>query len=151
LFEEKKWTWRRRVTRAVVLLILNFVLWVILPEFFLSLVSSITPSNSLSIAPTSMYAFGLAITGLQVLSALTEGMEVSIALKSGSYITLAYYLYSIVDGGTITFTAVGIRTHLDFQPLLFLIVLLPLYRAIRTPLTYFAEVYETDDSLSDLV
>ena len=151
MFEENKWTWRRRITRAIVLFVLNLVVWVVLPEFLFSLVTNIAPSNSLSMTATSMYALGFTITGLQVLGALAEGTVTSIVLKSGSYISLAYYLYSIVNGGTVTLTTAGIRTSLDFQPLLFLIVLPPLYNAIRAPLTYFAQEYETNETLSDLI
>ena len=151
MFEEKRWTWRKRTTQAILLFVLNIVAWVILPEFFFSLVSNIAPSNSLSMTPASMYAFGFTITGLQVLGALAEGTIASIVLRSGSYISLAYYLYSIVNGGTITLTASGIRTSFDFQPLLFLIVLPPLYNAVRTPLIYLAQEYETNESLSDLL
>lgn len=150
MFEEREVTWKRRIFRAVVLLVINLMSWVIIPAYILGLIAKLSPSSSFLITPTIMYAFGLAITGLQVLGALTEGMSVSVPLLTGSYVAIAYYIYAAVNGGTLTLTSAGIGISLDFQALLYLMTLPPLFSAIRTPLTYLADEHEGVRPSSDL-
>jgi len=142
LFEDLGVSWRRRISRAIVSLVINLILWVVIPSYLFGLISGLAPSNALTITPAFVYAFGFTITGLQVLGALTEGMAASVPLMTGSYVAMAYYIYAAVNGGTLALTAAGIGISLDFQPLLYLLVLPPLFSAVRTPLTYLADEHE---------
>lgn len=130
-------------------LVVNVIIWVIVPSYVFGLISGALPSSPLPITPTFIYAFGAAITGLQVLGALTEGMAVSIPLVTGSHIALAYYIYAAVNGGTLALSAAGMGLSLDFRPLLYLMMLPSLFSAIRTPLTYLAEEHEAARPAAD--
>jgi hypothetical protein len=149
LFEERRITWKRRISRAIMQLVLNATLWLIMPLLIFGLISKSLPSSPLTITSTFIYAFGATITGLQVLGALTEGMGVSIPLVTGSYIASAYYIYAAVDGGTLALSTSGTGLLLDFRPLLYLMMLPSLFSAIRTPLAYLAEEHEAARPASD--
>jgi hypothetical protein len=130
-------------------LFVNVISWVIVPVYVFNYISGSIPSSSLTITPTFIYVFGAVITGLQVLGALTEGMAPSIPLVTGSYIAVAYYIYVAVNGGTLTLTMAGTGVSLDFQPLFYLMVLPPLFSAIRTPMAYIAKENEATRPTSD--
>ena len=149
MIEEVSFTLKRRISRAIISLVINLTFWVIIPVYLFGMISALAPSSSLTITPAFGYTFGLTITGLQVLGALTEGMAVSVPLMTGSYITIAYYIYAAVSGGTLTLTASGIGLSLDFQPLLYLMILPPLFGVVRKPLTYLAEEHEAAMPSSD--
>lgn len=149
--EEGRITRRRRIISAILRLIINIISWVIIPTILSNYISTAVPSSSFTLSTTLIYTFGAIITGLQVLSALTEGMAVSIPLVTGSYVAIAYYIYVAVDGGTLALTAAGIGVSLGFQPLLYLVVLPPLFSAIRAPLAYLAEEHEAAQPASDLI
>lgn len=150
MFEERPVTWRRRIFRATLRLVINMILWVIIPSLIFGFISESLPSSPI-ISQTFIYAFGATITGLQVLGALTEGMGVSIPFVTGSYIASAYYIYAAVDGGTLALSTAGMGLSLDFRPLLYLTMLPSLFGAIRTPLTYLAEEHEAAKPAPDFV
>jgi len=131
-------------------LAVNVISWVILPALLFGAISGSIPSSSLIISSTFIYTCGAIITGLQVLGALTEGMAGSIPLVSGSYIAIAYYIYVAVNGGTIALTTAGIGVSLGFQPLLYLMILPPLFSAIRAPLAYLAEEHKAAGPAPDM-
>jgi hypothetical protein len=142
LFEERPVTWRKRIYHAVVQLVINLVLWVVIPSLVYSAISGLSSSSPLPVNLTFVYAAGATITGLQVIGALTEGMALSVPFVTGSHLASAYYLYAVVNGGIFAFSAVGVSLSLEFQPLLFLILLPSLFSAVRTPLAYLAEGHE---------
>lgn len=133
------------------LLLLNVVLFVFIPAILLRYVAILVPPGSIPFSLTLIYAFGAVITGLQVLSALTEGMGVSAAFESGSFLATAAYIWVVVDGGTLALSAGGLRFVLSFQPLLFLAVLPPLYGALRAPLSYLLDLHEASNPSPDTV
>jgi hypothetical protein len=149
LFEERPVTWRRRIFRATLLLVINVTLWVIIPSLIFGLIIMSLPMSA-TISQTFIYAFGVTITGLQVLGALTEGMGVSIPFVTGSHVASAYYIYAAVDGGTLALSTAGMGLLLDFRPLLYLMMLPSLFGAIRTPLTYLAEEHEAARPATDI-
>ncbi len=129
---------RRRVFNASIALVLNLIVWVIIP----SLISSSLAGAGSSIPLGNLqfvYAFGAVITGLQVLGALTEGMAVSVPLISGAFVAAAFYVWEAVDGGRLSFDASGLPVTLTFQTLLFLLILPPLFNAVRVPLEFLLE------------
>ncbi len=151
MFEERRITWRRRIFRAVALGVANLIFWVIMPSYVFGFVSGSLPSTPLPISLTFIYTFGAIVTALQVLGALTEGMAASVPLVTGSHITLAYYIYAAVNGGTLALTAAGMGLSLDFRPLLYLMMLPSLFSAVRTPLAYLADEHEAARPAPDIV
>lgn len=150
MFEERPITWRRRISHAIVQLVINLVFWVIMPSLIYGAVSGLSSSSPLPVTSAFIYAAGATITGLCVLGALTEGMAVSVAFVTGSYLASAYYLYAVVNGGIFAYSASGTSLSLDFQPLLFLILLPSLFSAVRAPLAYLAEGHEAVRPASDI-
>lgn len=138
MFEERPVTWRRWIPRAIAQLVINLISWVIVPSLILGAISGLSSSSPLPITLTFIYAAGATITGLCVMGALTEGMALSVTFMTGSHLASAYYLYAVVNGGIIAFSAAGVSLSLDFQPLLFLILLPSLFSAVKAPLTYLA-------------
>jgi hypothetical protein len=129
------------VGRAAYILVFNIVLWLAIPILLSNQLSQALPSSPLS-EPSFLYAFGAAITGLQTLAALTEGMAVSVPFNSGGYVASAYYIWAVTNGGTLTVTTQGISVVLSFTPLLFLLMLAPLFGAVRAPLAFLLEESE---------
>jgi hypothetical protein len=151
MFEEEKVGWGRRVTRAMMLGLLNVILWIFIPTILFQYLASISPGVSIPLTPTLIYTFGAVITGLQVLGALTEGMIISVPFESGGYLATAVYIYMAVDGGILALTASGLGFVFSFQPLIFLLVLPPLYAALRTPVMYLMEYHEAARPSPDTV
>jgi len=151
MYEEEKVTWERRITRAIMLGLLNGILWIFVPVVLLSYLESIAPGVSIPFTSTLVYTFGAVITGLFVLSALSEGMIVSIPFESGGYLAAAVYIYVAVDGGSLALSASGINFVFSIQPLTFLLVLPPLYGALRVPLSYLLDYHEAARASPDSV
>jgi len=134
----------------MVQLVINLVFWVIVPSLIFGAVSGLSSSSPLPVTSAFIYAAGATITGLCVLGALTEGMAVSVTFVTGSHLASAYYLYAVVNGGIFAYSASGTSLSLDFQPLLFLILLPSLFSAVRAPLAYLAEGHEAVRPAPDL-
>jgi hypothetical protein len=140
---------RRRVLRAVYLLVVNAIVWVAIPSVVSSALGGMLTSLPLA-SLTFIYEFGAVITGLQVLGALTEGRAVSMVFSSGSFVAAAYYIWVAGGGGTLSFPVSNITITLDFRTLLFLLVLPSLVGAIRVPLTFLLEQSEAGQPARDL-
>lgn len=132
-------------------LVVNVIFWIIIPSYVFGLISGSLPSSPLPISSAFIYAFGATIIGLEVLGALTEGMAVSIPFVTGSCIASAYYIYAAVGGGTLALSTAGTGLSLDFQPLLYLMVLPFLFSAVKAPLAYLAEQHEAARPAPDFV
>lgn len=79
----------------------------------------------------------------RAIGALTTGMALSVPFVSGSYVAEAYHIWSAVDGGLIAFSAGGVAISLSFQPLLFLLMLAPLFGAVKAPIGYLLDQNES--------
>jgi hypothetical protein len=134
---ELKW----RILRATYTAVLNIVVWVVIPSFLGSAVRSLNPNLPLSI-PSYIYAFGFAITAVQVLAALTQGQALSAVFTTGGYLTEAFYIWVATDGGNLPITANGMGFLIGFQTLVFLLMLPPLFGAVRAPLNFLLEQSE---------
>ena len=139
---------RRRVFRAALLLVLNAVLWILIPTLISSEVRSVLPSTPIG-SLAFIYAFGAIITGLQVLGALTEGRALSVPFVSGSYVASAYYVWVAAEGGLLSTDVRGLHFTFEFRLLLFLLVLSSLFNAARAPLTFLLHQSEAARPASD--
>jgi hypothetical protein len=151
MYEEEKIGWRRRIVRAMVLGALNIVFYIVIPSILFQYLNSLASGVSIPLTPTLIYTFGAVITGLQVLGALTEGMVVSVPFESGGYLATAVYIYMAADGGILALSASGFNFAFSMQPLIFLLVLPPLYGALRTPISYLLEYHEAARPSPDTV
>jgi len=146
----EKVPWRRRIARAAFVCVSNAVLWILIPTLLGSLLSQALPSTPLTV-PTFVYAFGAAITGLQTLAALTEGMAISVPFSSGGYIASAYYIWAATDGGNLQLSTMGAGFVLSFAPMVYLIMLPPLFGALRVPVAFLLEGNEVARPVLDEV
>jgi hypothetical protein len=147
---EERVSWRRRISRAIGLAVFNILLWIVLPNYLLSYIGETSATSGL-ITYNLIFEFGAAITGLQVLGALSEGTALSAPFTAGSYITEAYYLWVAGSGGTITVEASGVQVTLEFQTLLFLLMLPSLFSVARVALAYLLDASEAGRPASDII
>jgi hypothetical protein len=135
--------WAKNFGRAVSKAVFNAVVFIILPyiiygSFFGTLL------NTLSIGLETIYAFGIALTILSFLGALTDGTIVSVPFVSGGYLTEVIYAWIVTDGGIMHVSSAGVNLVLSFQPILVLTILAPLFNLVRVPITYFLDGSEVN-------
>jgi len=140
VIESRQIGWGHRVIRAALTLITNVVVWVLVPNLLSGFVTSSIPTTSFT--TTLVITFGIVITALQTLGALTEGMTLSIPFNSASYVASAYYIYIAADKGNLSLAYQGIRIQIVFPLLLFLLMLPSLFNVVRIPITFLLEMSE---------
>ena len=142
--------WKSRIPRAVLVGVLNLIFWVVVPGFLGMLLSQSGESSPLT-SITFVYAFGLAITGVQVLGALTQGMALSVPFTTGGYLAEAYYIWLATNGGNLSFAASGVSIGLGFAPLVYLLMLPSLFSALRSPVAFLLDQSEINRAIEDKV
>jgi len=140
----------RRVAKASLVAVFNAVLWVLLPSLLGETLSRALPSTPLAI-PSFVYAFGAAITALQTVAALTEGMAVSVPFTAGAYVTEAYYIWTATSGGNLALSVSGVSFVIAFAPLVYLMMVPPLFGALRAPITFLLEETEASRPAPDVI
>ena len=131
-----------RAYRAALTVLLNVILWVLVPSIIFGRLESGLPSSPVVVSSDFIYTYGIVITALQTIGILTMGMAVSVPFVSGSYVAEAYYIWSAAQGGLLAFSAAGTGITLSFEPLLFLFMLPSLFGAIKAPLGYLLDQSE---------
>ncbi len=126
---------RRRILKAAGVLIVNVILWFVVPYYVGALISKQVPTSALAV-PTFIYEFGAIITALQVIVALTEGMTVSVPFVSASYLVTAYYLWAATNGGNLSLSANGTSIASGFALLVDILIVLSIWGAIRAPIGF---------------
>ncbi len=126
---------RRRVLKALGVLVLNVIIWIALPYYVGSLVAKQVPSTPLA-TPAFVYEFGAVIIALQVIIAITEGMAVSVPFISASHLFIAYYVWVATNGGNLRFNSAGTSIALGFQLLVYVLILPSIWGAIRAPIDF---------------
>lgn len=128
-------TMRRRILSAVWALIINVILWIVVPYYLGVFLVRYVPDIPLAI-PTFVYEFGVLFTALDVCAAFFQGMAVSLPFVSGAALLSAAYLWFVTNGGNLHVAAAGISIGLGFQALVYLFVIPSLWAAVRAPLSY---------------
>jgi hypothetical protein len=131
----QKITMKKRVLKATWALILNLVLWIVVPYYIGTLLAGRVPSSPLTI-PSFVYEFGIVLTILDVGAAFFEGMAISIPFVSGAALVSALYLWLVTDGGNLRFNAAGTTIALEFQFLVYLMIVPSVWSAIKAPVAY---------------
>ncbi len=131
----QKLTMRRRVAKAIWALILNVIVWVVVPYYIGTLLASSVPDTPLTV-PTFIYEFGALFIILDVGAAFFTGMVWSVPFLSGAALLSAVYLWLVTNGGSLTVSAAGTTIALEFQLILYLFIIPPLWAALRAPLSY---------------
>jgi len=136
MFSQKP-SMRRRVLKAAGILAVNLFLWVVLPYYLGSFLAGIAPTSPITI-PGFIYEFGFVITALQVSAALTQGTFPWVPFTMATYIVEALYLWLATDGGEIGVNFSGNTLSLEFRLILLILIIPPLWGAVRAPLSYLA-------------
>ena len=131
----RKVTKRKRALSAVWALVVNVMLWIVLPYYVGTLLVGRVPDTALTI-PTFVYEFGALFIILDVGAALLQGMAISVPFISGVAVLSAVYLWLITNGGELRVTTSGIDITLGFQLLLYVIILPSIWAAVKAPLSY---------------
>lgn len=145
------YSWRYRLYRALIAVAFNVFLWLVVPSFILGQLEQTLPASTAVTSTSFIYAFGITITGLQVMGALTMGTALSVPFVSGGYIAEAYYIWSAVGGGLLSLAVQGFGITISFQPLLFLLVLAPLFNAVKAPIGFLLDQSEASGPSPDAV
>jgi len=148
LFERRETGWRRRVLRAALVLLTNVFIWFVIGNLLSSLIAGSIPTTSFT--SSLVLTYGIVITALQTLGALTEGMALSVPFNSASYIASAYFTYLALDGGKLSVAVQGLRIQLVFPLLLFMLMLPSLINVVRIPLIYLPEGSEAGREAKDI-
>ncbi|MDA4119988.1 MAG: hypothetical protein OK436_05325 [Thaumarchaeota archaeon] len=126
---------RRRILKASWVLIVNVLLWIVVPYYVGMYLAKLVPGSPITI-PTFVYEFGIVLTILEVAAALTQGMAVSVPFISAAALVSALYLWMITNGGNLAVSAQGTTLVLGFQLLVYLLIVPSLWAAVRAPLSY---------------
>ena len=126
---------RKRILKASWVLVVNVLLWIVVPYYVGMFLSKVIPSSPITI-PTFVYEFGIVLTVLEVAAALTQGMAISVSFISGAALVSALYLWLITNGGNLAVSAQGTTIVLGFQLLVYLLIVPSLWAALRAPLSY---------------
>ncbi|TLY00303.1 MAG: hypothetical protein E6K90_04080 [Thaumarchaeota archaeon] len=148
MFERRETGWRRRVLRAALVLLTNVFIWFVIGNLLSSLIAGSIPTTSFT--SSLVLTYGIVITALQTLGALTEGMALSVPFNSASYIASAYFTYLALDGGKLSVAVQGLRIQLVFPLLLFMLMLPSLINVVRIPLIYLLEGSEAGREAKDI-
>ncbi|MDG6990694.1 MAG: hypothetical protein JRM99_04650 [Nitrososphaerota archaeon] len=128
-------TMRRRILSATWALVINVILWIVIPYYLGIFLVKYVPDLPLGI-PAFVYEFGILFTILDVGAAFFQGMAISVPFLSGAAILSAVYLWFVTNGGYLHVTASGLDIELGFRLLVYLFVVPSLWAAIRAPLSY---------------
>ena len=131
----KTFTTKRRIAKAAWALILNVVIWVVVPYYIGTLLEGKVGGTPLTI-PTFVYEFGFLFTALDVAAAFFDGMAISVPFLSGIAVLSAVYLWLVTNGGSLSVAASGITLALGFQPLVYLFIVPSIWAAVRAPVSY---------------
>src|SRR5438445_13631230 len=112
MFERTEIGWRNRVFRAAVVLTINVIIWFVLGNLLSSLITGSIPTTSFT--NSLVLTYGIVITALQTLGALTEGMALSVPFNSASYIASAYLSYLSLVGWMLSISVCSYRLELVF-------------------------------------
>ncbi len=131
-------TARRRVLRALGVLIVSAIVWIAIPYYVGTYAARAIPSFQLSDL-TFDIEFGGTLTALAVLGVLLEGRAAWVPVTMASNLVIAYYLWVSTNGGYLSVTSQGTTVVLSFQLLVILMITPSLWGAVRTPLAFWMQ------------
>ena len=126
---------RKRVTSAVWALVINVIIWIVIPYYIGTLLVGKVPETPLTI-PTFVYEFGVLFIIFDVGAAFFQGKAISVPFISGAAILSAVYLWLVTNGGSLSLSVSGLNIGFDFRLILYVIILPSIWAAVRTPISY---------------
>ncbi len=126
---------RQRIVKALWALVLNVILWIVIPYYIGTLLAGRVGGTPLTI-PTFVYEFGIVFTALDVGAAYFDGLVWCVPFLSGVAILSAVYLWLVTNGGDLSITEMNISIALEFRLLLYVFIVPSIWAAVRAPLSY---------------
>jgi len=120
-----------RVIQAAVFVAINYAIFFIAPRFFFIYTGLITAEIEAAIS-----TYFLMIASLTILHLLLKDHIIGFASAVGLGIVETLYIYIITNGGVLTLLYSGFTLTLEFKPLLYLMMALPLVNIVRQIVEY---------------
>jgi hypothetical protein len=131
----RKVTMRRRILSAILALVVNAIVWIVIPYYLGMFLVRYVPDLPLGI-PSFVYEFGTLFIILDVGAAFFQGMAVSLPFVSGAALLSAAYLWFVTNGGSLHVVTSGLTIGLGFQLLVYLFIVPSIWAAARAPISY---------------
>ncbi|MDE1852639.1 MAG: hypothetical protein KGI38_02695 [Thaumarchaeota archaeon] len=131
----KTFTMKKRIAKATWALVINVILWIVVPYYIGTLLAGKVGGTPLTI-PIFIYEFGVLFTILDVGAAFFDGMAISVPFLSGVAVLSAVYLWLVTNGGNLSVAASGLTISLGFTVLVYVFIVPSVWAAIRAPLSY---------------
>jgi hypothetical protein len=126
---------RRRVLKAVEVVVVNLIFWVAIPYYLGVYLSKYAPSSPLAF-PLFIYEFGALITVLEVGAALTQGSGKSVPFLSAGSLVSTVYIWLVLEGGNLALMTSGVSVVLGFETLLLVLLLPGIWGIFKPVLSY---------------
>jgi hypothetical protein len=138
-----------RLASAALALAVNLLFWFIVPYYLLGSLEQ--SSSGIPLTYGLIYVFGATITAIEVVAALTKGTAVATIFNAGGSLATAFYIYLSTGGGDLSITSSGVTVDLSFPVLLTLILLPPMFNALRLGISYLLDESEGSRPMLDEV
>jgi hypothetical protein len=120
-----------RAFQAAIFVAINYVIFFIAPSLFFSSTGLLTAEIEAAIS-----SYFLIIASLTVLHLLLKDHIIGLASSVGLGIVESIYIYVITDGGVLTISYGGFALTLEFKPLLYLMMAIPLVNTVKQIIDY---------------
>ena len=131
----KTFTTRRRIVKAQWAMVINVIVWVVVPYYIGTQLIGRVGGSPLTI-PAFVYQFGALFTILDVGAAYFDGLAACVPFLSAVAILSAAYLWLVTNGGDLSVAASGITVALDIRLLVYVFIIPSIWAAIRAPVVY---------------
>lgn len=122
-----------RAVKAAIFVLINYALFFIAPSLFFSTFGLLTAEVEVAIS-----SYFLIIGCLTVLHILLKDHIIGFASSVSLSIVQAIYIYVITNGGVLSLTYNGLTLTLEFKPLLYLMMAIPLVNMVKQICEYAA-------------
>ncbi|MDG6925931.1 MAG: hypothetical protein JRN09_05210 [Nitrososphaerota archaeon] len=139
---------RSRVANASLALVVNALIWFFIPEYLLGALGQ-ADAGVASFTYALVLVFGMTITGVEVLAALTQGSALSTLFSAGASIASAFYVYLATGGGVVSVTSGAVTVVLTFPVLVALMVIPALFNVARLGISYLLDESEGSRPIQD--
>ena len=115
-----------RAIQAAIFLAINYAIFFVAPSLFFSMTGLLTSEIAATISNYFMI-----IASLTILHLLLKDHVIGLASSVGLGVVQALYIYVITEGGVLTISYSGFTLTLKFEPLLYLMMALPLVNMVK--------------------
>jgi len=124
--ESKALVYAGRAIQAAVFVVISYAIFFMAPRFFFMYTGIITAEIEAMIS-----TYFLMIASLTVLHILLKDHIIGLASSVGLGIIQALYIYLITGGGELTISYSGFTLTIKFEPLLYLMMTIPLVNMVK--------------------